>query len=128
MNCKIHDDREAVAGCVSCGNLVCAECDVTVAGKHHCKTCLADAIPAAYPAAPTRFEPPQRALAQQQRLYRSRNDSVLGGVCGGFARYAGIDAALVRIITVVAILTCISVFFYVLAWIIIPIEPVTETA
>lgn len=32
-----------------------------------------------------------------KKLYRSRNDKVLAGVCGGLADYFGIDAALVRI-------------------------------
>lgn len=127
MNCKIHDEREAVAGCVSCGNLVCADCDVTVAGKHHCKACLAAAAPATYPAEATRIEP-QRALAPRPRLCRARSDSVISGVCGGFARYADIDPAIVRIVTVIAVLSCVSIFFYIVAWIAIPLEPETETA
>lgn len=125
MNCKIHDEREAVAGCVSCGNLICADCDVLIAGKHHCKQCLAEAGPATYPAVPTRVDPPP---APRARLLRSRRDSVVGGVCGGFAKYSGLDPAIVRIITVIAFLTCVSIFFYVLAWIVIPLEPEIEMA
>lgn len=36
-----------------------------------------------------------------KKLYRSRNDKVLAGVCGGIADYFGIDSALVRIAWVV---------------------------
>jgi phage shock protein PspC (stress-responsive transcriptional regulator) len=119
VNCQVHPDREAVAGCISCGNLVCADCDVLVAGKHHCKPCLASAAPAAYPAAPTQIP----ALARQQpRLVRSSTDCVLGGVCSGVARYIGIDPALVRIMTAIAFLTGVSILFYVVAWIVIPLD------
>ncbi len=33
----------------------------------------------------------------QKKLYRSRNDKVISGVCGGLADYFGIDSSLVRI-------------------------------
>lgn len=36
-----------------------------------------------------------------KRLTRSRDDKVLAGVCGGLARYANLDPALVRILAVV---------------------------
>lgn len=40
-------------------------------------------------------QPPYR------KLNRSRNDRVIGGVCGGLAHYANIDPTLVRLLTVV---------------------------
>ena len=48
------------------------------------------------PIAPAEPAPPAR------RLYRSRGDRVIGGVCGGLAKYFGIDAVIVRIVAVVA--------------------------
>ncbi|SHJ69369.1 PspC domain-containing protein [Paramaledivibacter caminithermalis] len=36
-----------------------------------------------------------------KRLYRSRNDRILAGVCGGIADYFGIDTSLVRIAWVI---------------------------
>lgn len=37
----------------------------------------------------------------EKKLYRSRVDRMLGGVCGGIAEYFNIDASLVRILWVV---------------------------
>lgn len=58
------------------------------------------------------------------RIYRSRKDRMLAGVCGGLGEYFGIDSSLVRLG-----LVCLIVFggtgflAYLLAWIIIPEEP-----
>ncbi len=40
------------------------------------------------------------AAARETRLYRSRDDKKLGGVCGGIAEYFQIDATLVRVLFV----------------------------
>jgi phage shock protein PspC (stress-responsive transcriptional regulator) len=60
-----------------------------------------------------------------QRLYRSRTDRILGGVCGGLSTYADIDPNIIRILWVA--LTIISVGIgvvaYIVAWILIPEEP-----
>lgn len=40
MKCYIHNDRVAVASCVSCGNLICEECRVIIDGKNYCKNCI----------------------------------------------------------------------------------------
>lgn len=59
-----------------------------------------------------------------RRLYRSRTDRVVGGVCGGLARYFDVDPTLIRLAW---LLTCLwagtGVLAYVLAWILIPREP-----
>ncbi|MFC1941203.1 PspC domain-containing protein [Chloroflexota bacterium] len=36
-----------------------------------------------------------------KRLYRSRSDRMIWGVCGGLAKYFDVDPTLVRIIAVV---------------------------
>ncbi|HEY7620634.1 MAG TPA: PspC domain-containing protein [Solirubrobacteraceae bacterium] len=44
--------------------------------------------------------PPEQPTAQQpapRRLYRSRSDRIIGGVCSGIARYFSIDPVIVRI-------------------------------
>ena len=60
-----------------------------------------------------------------KRLYRSRKDKVLAGVCGGIAEYLDVDPVVVRLVW--AILTLISMgmglLAYLIAWIIIPEEP-----
>jgi phage shock protein C len=121
LNCKHHPDREAVAGCVGCGELVCAECDVLVGGRHFCRKCLAEAADSrpAGTAAPG-------APAAPKKLYRSRRDRWVAGVCGGIAENSSIDSTLVRILTVVVI--CLSgvilgIIGYIVAAMVIPEEP-----
>ena len=59
----------------------------------------------------------------RQRLYRSRSDVMLGGVCGGLADYLGLDPTLVRLFFVLlAMGTGIGVFLYILLWIVVPVE------
>ncbi len=58
-----------------------------------------------------------------KRLYRSKSNRVIGGVCGGLAEYLNIDATALRVIT--ALLTFVmgmSLWVYLLAWLIIPEE------
>lgn len=59
-----------------------------------------------------------------RRLYRSRGDRILGGVCGGIAEYFSVDPALVRIIAILLVIAGGgAIFAYVLAWLLIPEEP-----
>lgn len=63
-----------------------------------------------------------------KRLYRSKRDAMMGGVCGGIAEYLNIDSAIVRIIFAVMMLAGgIGVLAYFLAWIIIPEAKPGET-
>lgn len=56
-----------------------------------------------------------------KKLYRSRKDAMIAGVCGGIAEYVGIDSAIVRLIFAVTVMAGgIGVLAYFLAWIIIP--------
>ena len=48
-------------------------------------------------APPPTAEQPTTAAPGPRRLYRSRGDRVIGGVCGGIARYFNIDPVLVRV-------------------------------
>ena len=59
-----------------------------------------------------------------KRLYRSRSDRMIAGICGGLADYFNLDPTLVRIITVVvALLPGPAVIAYIIAWLIMPEEP-----
>lgn len=62
-------------------------------------------------------------MEEAKRLYRSRTDRKLGGVCGGIASYFGIDPTIVRLLTVLLILTGLSILIYIVMWIVIPEEP-----
>jgi phage shock protein PspC (stress-responsive transcriptional regulator) len=44
-----------------------------------------------------------------KKLRRSRTDKMLTGVCGGWARYLGVDAALIRIGLVAAVFLSVGV-------------------
>ncbi len=59
-----------------------------------------------------------------KKLYRSRKNKVLGGVCGGLGDYFDIDPVLIRIIFAVALIFHgFGVLAYIIMWIIVPEEP-----
>ena len=59
-----------------------------------------------------------------KRVYRSRKDCVIAGICGGIAEYFDIDPTLVRIIAVLTIfLNGLGLIAYIIAWILIPQNP-----
>ncbi len=66
------------------------------------------------------YQPP--APPPPRRLTRAADDRKIAGVCGGLARYANIDATLVRVLAVVlGVLTFpVSVFAYLLLWLVMP--------
>ncbi len=60
------------------------------------------------------------------RLYRSKNDRIIAGVCGGIAEYFNIDPTLVRIVFAILIFVFgLSIWIYPVLWIIIPEEPMS---
>lgn len=60
-----------------------------------------------------------------KRLYRSRSDSKIAGVCGGLAEYFKIDPTIIRIIFVLLLLPggFPGLIPYILMWIIVPVKP-----
>ncbi len=60
----------------------------------------------------------------EKKLYRSRRDKSLAGVCGGLADYFGIDVTIIRLIWALAVLVYgTGLLAYIVAAIIIPLEP-----
>ena len=60
-----------------------------------------------------------------KRLYRSIQQKMMGGVCGGLAEYFDVDVSLVRLIFVaVGMITAVlpMTLFYLVAWIVVPVE------
>ena len=56
--------------------------------------------------------------AGRGKFYRSASDKKIAGVCGGLARYFGLDATLVRVLMVVlALCGGAGLLAYVLLWI-----------
>ena len=63
-----------------------------------------------------------------KRLYRTR-DSVVAGVCGGLAEYFGLDTSLLRIAAAILFLFGgLSLWVYVLLWILVPRAPKSSNA
>jgi phage shock protein PspC (stress-responsive transcriptional regulator) len=59
-----------------------------------------------------------------KRLYRSRTDRVLGGVCAGLADYFGLDVVIIRLIVLALFLAgTIGLWPYLILWIVVPEEP-----
>lgn len=60
-----------------------------------------------------------------KRLYRSRTDRRISGVCGGIAEYFKMDPTLVRLLFVLGLLFVGGTFWaYIVLMILIPEEPV----
>ena len=63
-----------------------------------------------------------------KRLYRSRSDRKIAGICGGFAVYFGIDPVIPRLIWVVLALGGgLGLLAYLICWFVITNEPATAT-
>lgn len=60
---------------------------------------------------------------EERRLYRSKTDSTIGGVCGGLGKYFSIDPTLIRLVFVLlAVFGGGGVLIYLILWIVIPLE------
>ena len=57
-----------------------------------------------------------------KQLYRPRRNRVIAGVCSGFAEYFGIDAVIIRIITIIIALSGTGILAYIIAAVIMPSE------
>jgi phage shock protein C len=63
---------------------------------------------------------------EPKKLYRSRTDRIVAGVCGGLGKYLGLDGTLLRLIAVLlAVLTGLipGVIAYLIIMVIVPLEP-----
>lgn len=58
-----------------------------------------------------------------KKLYRSKKDRIIAGVCGGMGEYFDVDPTLIRLLWVFLALYGIGLFGYIAAWAIIPEEP-----
>ena len=60
-----------------------------------------------------------------KRLYRSRTDRKIAGVCGGIAEYFDIDPVIIRVLWLVAVCCAGSgLLAYIIALIVIPQAPI----
>ena len=63
---------------------------------------------------------------RNRRLYKSRTNRIIDGVCGGVAEYFEIDPTIVRILWVLISLSGAGFVLYLAAMIIMPVRPLTE--
>jgi phage shock protein C len=69
------------------------------------------------------------ASLARTKLVRPRTGRKVAGVCLGFAEYFDIDVSIVRVVWLItAIMTCIGFIPYVIAWIVMPDEPLLLAA
>jgi phage shock protein C len=58
-----------------------------------------------------------------RKLYRSRTDRKVAGVCGGLAQYFGVDATAIRVLFVaLAVMGGSGLIIYLVMWAIVPPE------
>jgi phage shock protein C len=63
---------------------------------------------------------------ETKKLYRSRTDRMIGGVCGGLGKYLNMDSTVMRLIAVLlGVLTGVipCVIAYLVIMLIVPLEP-----
>ena len=60
-------------------------------------------------------------MEEPRKLYRSRNQRMIAGVCGGLADYFNVDATLVRVLfLLLAVFGGTGLVIYLVMWIIVP--------
>ena len=62
---------------------------------------------------------------EPKRLYRSRKDRKIGGVCGGIGEYFNIDPTVVRLIAVLLLLPggLPGLIPFIILWVVVPENP-----
>jgi phage shock protein C len=60
-----------------------------------------------------------------KKLYRSRTDKKIAGVCGGLANYFNVDATVIRIVFIILLLPggFPGLLPYLIFWIFVPLQP-----
>jgi phage shock protein C len=64
-------------------------------------------------------------MRMNRRLYRSRTDTVIGGVAAGLAGYLNADPALIRIAWAILVVVTggAALIVYIVCWVVVPEEP-----
>jgi phage shock protein C len=61
-----------------------------------------------------------------RRLYRSRRERMLCGVCGGLGEYFNVDPVLIRLAFLILAFGGAGIFAYLVLWIVVPNRPLGE--
>lgn len=64
-------------------------------------------------------------MVKQKRLYRSTDDRMIAGVCGGLAEYFNLDPTVVRLIALLLLVMggAPGLLPYIILWIVVPERP-----
>ena len=74
--------------------------------------------------APDASAQPEAALPPVRKLYRSRTNRSIAGICGGLGDYFDADPTMIRLAMLLLILLGgLSFWVYIILWIVIPEEP-----
>ena len=70
------------------------------------------------------YQAPPPPPPPYRRLTRTTWDAPVSGVCGGVARYLGVDPALVRVLAAIAMLVTfpVGLIVYAVMWAVVPKE------
>lgn len=69
----------------------------------------------------------ERGIIMEKRLYKSKKNKMLAGVCGGIAEYFNIDPTLVRLgWAILCMFAGSGILAYIIAAIVIPQNPYIE--
>ncbi len=59
-----------------------------------------------------------------KKLYRSRKNYMIAGICGGLGEYFDVDPTIVRLVLLCSVLLAgTGILFYLIGWIVIPVDP-----
>ena len=73
---------------------------------------------------PADFGEPRGAGRPLRKLYRSRTERSIAGICGGLAEYFDSDPTMIRLLMLLLILFGgLSIWAYIILWIVIPEQP-----
>lgn len=63
-------------------------------------------------------------MSEQKRLYRSRTQRMIGGVCGGLATYLDLDPTIIRVVLVILTFPFpVTILAYFVMLLVVPEEP-----
>jgi len=58
-----------------------------------------------------------------EKLYRSKDDCVIAGICGGLGKILDVDSNIIRILWVLfSLFYGVGIILYILAWVFLPTE------
>lgn len=64
-----------------------------------------------------------------KRLYRSRSEEMIAGVCGGLADYLNVDPTVIRLVFLLLFFAGGGgLIIYLILWVIMPMEPISGRA